>query len=229
MSLVPALFDVGAFEVSSSGPLPMVDTPLGQFSLTLDLEPPLTSAETARLRARDIDLFIWDGPTARVELRVAKPDLQLPDGMAVSDVRAAVWRIRSRRPLVKVELSCELEGVTRSPSFETGQGLDSMAWEANGVRLSLGTPDAEALLHYAGDGAPYPKSWIAARENTDTIPQVDYGPRGLRVSLPPLTPDELAQTHFVLAWAPAGAGSEATYWAVDQSPWVLLPHREPAV
>jgi hypothetical protein len=232
MRPVPELFDLAAPEHVAGPGLPTIDTPLGRFALTARIEPRMSRAIAVHLFARDVDLFIWDDPAVRVELRVSHPDLELPDGMSVSHARAAVWRIRARRPLTAAQLSCELPsaGSTKS-SPETGQGLECLTWEAKDFRLSLGTPDAEALLHFARDGAPLPDSWTAAWQDADTgmIRLVEYRPEGLRVILPPLAEGELAQTHFVVAWAPAGPASEATWWAVDQSPHVLLRHREPAV
>jgi hypothetical protein len=232
MRPAPELFDLAALEYVAGPALPTIDTPLGRFALTPRIEPWTSRATPEHLRAGNVHLFIWDDPGARVELRVSNPDLELPEGMSVSHARAAVWRIRARRPLTAVQLSCELPGAgPTEPSPETGQGLECLTWEANDFRLSLGTPDAEALLYFGRDGEPLPESWNAAWQDTDTgmIRLVEYRPEGLRVILPPLADSELAQTHFVVAWAPAGPASEATWWAVDQSPRVLLRHREPAV
>jgi hypothetical protein len=228
MPLIPELFDLDAFERLTTPEPPALNTPLGSFRLRADLTPQARATDAARLRAGDVDLFIWDDPLARVELRVFTPAIELPDGLTVSGVRAAVWRVRARQPLDAIHLSCELDGdIPPDPAPESGQGLESVAWDVDTVHLSLGTPDAEALKYYADDGFPFPESWRATWGAAGSV--VEYRRRGLCVKLPSLRPDELAQTHFVVAWAPAKPPSDATWFAVDQSPRTLLRHREPAV
>ena len=229
MSLVPELFDLGAFERLTTPAPPGIDTPLGRFTLSATLEPPAQEAATDHVHAGDVDLYIWDTAAARIELRIATPALELPDGMRISGARAALWRVHSRQPLAVVYLSCELAASTATePVPETGQGLESLLWEADDINVSLGTPDAEALLYFSQDGAPLPQSWTARDADLTNTSLVEYRPRGLRVTLPSFATGELAQTHFVVAWAPASA-IDATWFAVDQAPGALLRHRDAAV
>lgn len=222
MSLVPELFDFGTYERLTTPVPPGIETPLGRFTLSATLQPPMQAAAMDHVRAGDVDLYMWDAAAARIELRIATPALALPDGMRISGARAAMWRVRSRQPLSVVYLSCELVTPTvREPVPESGQGLESLLWEAEDINVSLGTPDADGLLYFSQDGAPLPASWTARDAELSTISLVEYRPRGLRVTLPSLAAGELAQTHFVIAWAPPSA-TDATWFAVDQAPGALL-------
>jgi hypothetical protein len=229
MSLVPELFDLGAFEPVDGSSLPTIDTPGGRFSLSARLEPRTSSDVLAvHLRVGTVDLFIWDDPGAQVEARVSHATLTLPDGR-VTNAGVATWCVHTRRPLRLVELSCELRSDTQGkPTSETLQELESLAWQVNGVDLSLGTPDAEALVPFARDKAPFPKRWIAAWGDKGRIPRAEYTARGVRVTLPSLTVGEFAQTHFVVM-RPEHAASGATWFFLDQLPRVLFRHHEPAV
>lgn len=118
----------------------------------------------------------------------------------LADCRGAVWRVRARGPLGRVELSASFgalpEGVTSG--YDGGQGLAavSLSDAGTGTVLTLGGPD----------------------EEDDCL--VDYldGDRGIRWTLPPLARGERRVLHAAASrWTPApdeDAEDISTWWAV---------------
>jgi hypothetical protein len=97
--------------------------------------------------------------------------------------------------------------------------LAAVAWNLPELELLLGAPDAEGLLQSKNTPLGLPSAWRALIDVDDPsmVFIEDFLSDGLRLQLPGLAPGEVAQAHFVVAWAPEN--DDAAAWlAVDQSP-----------
>lgn len=160
-------------------------------SLGLPLPTPLG---TLRLVASGAD-------AAKVALRLVPQAPSPHHSGQVDGCLAALWQLDAREATSPLEISCTWDHAPASGSPASGQYLDALTWGKEGVFVTVGTEDDEAL---------------SLRITTAPI-QIRYTPDGLVVALPALPPGATCSGHFLIAWGP---DELATWFAVDR------PHQQ---
>lgn len=175
--------------------LPGIDTPIGRFQLTCSAvagEPVCSVIEGG---AR---VWAWSGDGLDAEVWVGRVEPALPEGMAVRDCYAAIWRMRAQRELTEWAFSCLHEGgpVIGAGDHCSGERLEAQEWTRNGFTVTLGTQTVDE-----------PDAGV-----------VEYLPDGFVVRPPALQPNEMIQVQFAVAWVPEDGDSTASWFAVDFTP-----------
>jgi len=195
----PELFANPAWEPGAADDACGIETPLGEVRIraTVDEHPLAVGAATAYHAAGGARLWVWDAGSFRAELLRCRPAYWLPPGMTVRGCEAGMWRLRAVTRPAECAMSARWASSARQPagSWESGEGLESQVWAARGQRVSLGTPDLGAAVHYLDDG--------------------------LVVSAP-LEAGASFQTHFVVAWSADSPDDVSTWFAVDCTPDAVL-------
>ena len=187
----------------------------------------------------------WTLDDFTAELLLCRPRITLPEGMAVDDCWAAIWRLRAAMSRASMsggrpEFSCRWE-----PGYQwteggphSGEGLDAQTWETDLAEVTVGTTDAEWLAGHAKLGFLPPRwadlldfnySGIVPDTDTGKFDPVIYLEDGFRIVLPTLEVGEMCQVQFLVAWASKASGGKAedvgnysTWYAVDESPEKIL-------
>jgi hypothetical protein len=201
---------------------PVVETPLGVLRLDCVVDGE-DVAEGVPSRARSVGraarITSWRTRTVRADLLVTDIQQDLPPDVEVTGAVAAMWRLAAWRDLLTLQFDCrfvtEPPGDAIGPLFPTG--LEVLGWDAEGIRLMLGTEDRGSMIARAAlaDGFPARLAGVFA---PGTVRQ---RPAGLRLLLPPIARHEQCQIQFVASWA-ALSQREATLLALQRSPAELL-------
>jgi hypothetical protein len=203
-----------------------IETPLGLLRLTTNLDDlSISGVPHAALSSSDVTLAAWTYSSAIAELLYYRPSLSGRSGPPVSDCIAALWRIQALTPHSQCVFEGRLESPHTIPSAtpDTGQMLAAVAWNLPDLEVLLGAPDAEGLHQYKNTPLGLPAAWrtLIDVDDSSMVFIEDFLSDGLRLRLPGLAPGEVAQAHFVVAWAPEN--DDAAAWlAVDQSPQELF-------
>ena len=235
------LFDCRLLEAAPDAKLEVV-TPLG--ILTFDAEfdgvviGDLKTSSAYRLE-RDGYLLNWTLDSIVAELLLCRPRFTLPEGMAVTDCWAGMWRLRATTAPTssgeRPEFSCRWESGYQLTEGgpNSGEWLAAQTWENAEAVVTIGTADGGGLAGQANIGI-LPHRWakllgdsyggIMPDTNTGKIDPVMYLEDGFRLVLPELNAGETCQVQFVAAWAPkTDDGENASPWfAVDLAPEAVL-------
>ena len=175
--------------------LPGIDTPIGRFQLTCSA---VTGEPQYFVVEGGARVWAWSGDGVDAEVWVGRVERALPEGMAVRDCYAAIWRVRAKRDLAECAFYCLHAGGTDIGAGDhcSGERLEAQEWTRNGFTVRLGTqtvaePDAGV---------------------------VEYLPDGFVVRPPGLQPDEMSQVQVAAAWVPEDGDSTASWFAVDFTP-----------
>ena len=161
------------------------------------------------------EIIGWDDQKYRLELLKMKFDPKIPPGMNIQDCYAFVWRICPKTEAMDFELDCIING---SSEFEfdigSGEGLMSETFTSATNRLTIGTEDIDYLESRAEYNLNFP-SRLKSSLSTDIIECLG---NGLKINLPKLLPNEIAQIQFIVAWSTFRENDSSTWFAVDQRP-----------
>jgi hypothetical protein len=166
-------------------------------------------------------ILCWDTEFIDAELMIIPFMPRLPDDMKIDGGYAAVWRVRCKVNEVNCSFSAEWEEgyVWDDGGAESGQYLESQAWENKDIKVSLGTEDGEALIIRSEKNYFMP---VTYNENTNPYTIVQYFDKGLKVPINNLRANEICQIHFVIAWSKNIQYDTSTWYAVDVLPSDLL-------
>lgn len=220
----------GEWQVVAGDVRPVINTPFGALSFSLQVNGSLITAGSARTYESNNDGALrWQWISEIVEANLAicwiKPDI--PEGTHVTACRAALWRIRGGEQRVENwAIHCKLErDDAREPGAAcSGQGLDAQEWSNGSVAMTLGTQDLWAMLMYRDDGGLLPERWMIEEwsRDTDISTFSEYESDGFVLRPPLLEPNEQVQFQFVVAWADEPGGDIGPWFAVDIPPSRVL-------
>ena len=147
-----------------------------------------------------------EGAEHRIEL--LKPSVELPPGMSVDGVVAAILIVAADSTTPAFRFGCTWEQAPTAGDPESGECLDAQSWDRDGHRVTVGTEDFDAL--------------------SDRLPQigftesrypVSYAHDGLTIRVPTGTAASMLSLHFVIAWRSLPDPEDCSTWfAVD------IPH-----
>lgn len=199
--------------------MPGIDTPIGRFQLTCSAVSGEPQCSVAEGGAR---VWAWSRADLDAEVWVGRVEPALPEGMAVSDCYAAIWRVRAKRALSGCEFICMHEGerVIGAGDACSGQGLEAQEWSGNGYTVTVGTQTIEAMIAHRRKGGSFPLRLARDPQILDAfeVALVEYLPYGFVVRPPALQQGEMIQVQFVVAWVPEKSDSTASWFAVNYTP-----------
>ncbi|YCM47029.1 hypothetical protein V2O64_24615 (plasmid) [Verrucomicrobiaceae bacterium 227] len=136
------------------------------------------------------------------------PTIELPPGMSVDGVVAAMIQVPPTRSASAVRCECVWDQAPASADPESGECLDAQSWDSNGHRVTVGTEDCDALCHRLPE--------LGFTE--DQYP-VAYSEDGLSIMIPDAAAGSSFSLHFVVAWRSLPDPADCSTWfAVD------IPH-----
>ena len=103
----------------------------------------------------------------------------------------------------------------KSGGPSSGQWLDAQTWENEQTEVSLGTESGDALFARAETNNWFPPRFIQQSRDHYSLNFLRYETKGMIVDFRKVRPNELFQTHFVVAWSQYVDESIATWNAVD--------------
>ena len=164
----------------------------------------------------------WEFPTCRAEGVCGRISPRIPAQFAVEDCWARLWRVDARISIQELTGTAKwLPGYSWEESGpESGQLLDAIAFENHSWKLLIGTEGDEALAIRAGHSDWMPKRHLEML-NGSFVPG-QYQKDGLTVRSPGLRPGERSQVQFVVAWERQAPECCAAWYAVEQSPDLIL-------
>jgi len=140
---------------------PAVDTPLGRITLSASLGGWSTDAAAAEAcrNERGSRVSRWESPVGRMELLLCRPEATLPEGMAVSDCWAGLWRVSPHSDVESCEFQARWEaGYGWSGGGpDSGQGLGAQTWADDRFEVTIGTQDGETILAQGQSGPRSPE------------------------------------------------------------------------
>lgn len=166
-------------------------------------------------------VLCWYTDAIDAELMITPYNPPFPEDMKVDGCYAAVWRIRGK---VK-EISCRFisiwgkEYTWTEVGPESGEDLESQAWENSKLKISLGTQDGEVLIARSKKNELMSTTYD---KSIDSYSIVEYFDKGLTVPVNNIRINELCQVHFVVAWAKKVQYDTSTWYAVDALTSALL-------
>jgi hypothetical protein len=225
---------------------PILETPLGKLGFYALVEgEPCELSEQFGDGLPCLRRLRFEG--ARVDLLFFSVDPSISGQRRVDARIAAVWRVTAMQNLPSVVLRAAWESGAQidDGGYDGGEHLMSLAWDALGVRLSVGTSDQDMLNAMANIGDLMPKRLEATydsliprlvphedfEKNKAFVPRTVGKHEGLEVELPPLLAGESAQVHFVIAWLTGEFDFRdvSTWLAVDVDPREISRLAEEAV
>lgn len=223
------LFPVASAAPSSTADVPVLATPLGdiRFRATVGGTALPERTDDAHRLSGGAHVFGWDRGQVRVELLICRPRIQLPPGLAMTDCRAAMWRVSASASTGPLSFACALNTGSRRihAGPETGECLEAQSWSDGRTRVTAGTADGELLWAQAYAGDLLPRRWLTADPRTGGEPGqlgiARYTEDALSVELPGLDAGERCQLHFTVAWGPEDDDA-ATWFAADCPPGQVL-------
>ncbi|MET8629633.1 hypothetical protein ABZW30_38890 [Kitasatospora sp. NPDC004669] len=199
---------------------PEIATPLGALTFATEIngcELPATPLRAFRLPSGAV-VSRWSTSSADVETGLGRYVEEPIGPVELTDCWALLWRVSARVALPGVVVTATLP-VGAQGVANPGQGIAAVEFDADDVRLSVGTRDEEDLC--AGPGAP--PRWESL------LPQVYkrrhwphwgvnvFENRGLRWQLPELAAGEQCDLSFAASWrtvTPKDADDQSTWFAV---------------
>jgi len=183
--------------VTSLHEVARVDTPLGPVLLRI-------REQNGNATHMSIAVTIRDG------------DPQLPDGMRVDRCVVLDLGLAALDDGAVAYVELALEGDTAG-SPETGEWLESIAFEGAAARINIATRDAAWMLSYGPDHDRVPVRLRADNISpTNAAWRVAYTPRGLTVTTASLAKGEMLNCPFAIAFVSAPDVDPASTWfAVD--------------
>lgn len=202
---------------------PIIETPLGKVITTITIDDKtITEYKTctfflesgARIVTFEHDDFI-------AELLICRPNFYLSKELEVLDCWAYLWRLkgiqRVNKPKFIVHWKEDYTWIDSGPN--SGEHLDAIAFSNSESKVLLGTQDGEVLVGRAKKNELMPNKFDPATEPS-TI--VEYLDEGIEVPIPCLSPDELCQIQFLIAWNTNSEDEVGTWYAVDRYPKDIL-------
>ena len=195
----PSLFSVSGVTRAPPTTSSIINAQIGSFHLSGNIDGhELRDCDAAVWRIDDDrSIFVWSGPFGRAELLTGTPHSYVPDGMLVTGVRAALWRVVGTDHEVRLSLRCHWAVYTGYRGGEplSGEYLDTQTWTDSHWSVTLGCPEYDdGTLCRDDDG--YTVNLLLGRRQE--------------------------QRQFVVAWAPYQWDNTPTWFAVDCSPNDIL-------
>ena len=160
----------------------------------------------------------WSAGGTDTELLVAPLQPQLRPEMHVDGCVAALWRIEAASPVARIAIECTWDPPRPPSEFEgaeTGEFLESAAWNIGALVVRIGTEDNDSLIRRAERNEFFPPR-VAERLAPLYPSVVRCSYPGLSIRIPDLAVGELMQVQFIVAWAtPEQPSDQSTWYAVD--------------
>lgn len=166
-------------------------------------------------------LALWDLEECSFEFVKFNFQPILPQSMKIENCFCGIWRVKSKINYLPIEFTCFVDPKEKLLEAypETGEALIAFTAESREWKLSIGTEDEERLQLRARH-----KNWLPKRmENEITYNNIISEKNGIKIKLPSLLKDEVAQIHFIIAYNPKNANESATWFAVEQNLLKMFP------
>lgn len=151
------------------------------------------------------------------EVIVARPALIAEYQSEITDCWAFLWRFKVLEPIDKLVIQAAwLDGFQwKSGGATSGQWLDAQTWDDEQTEVSLGTEGGDALFARAEKNNWLPARFTQQSRDDYHLSLLSYETNGMIVDFGKVCPNELFQTHFVVAWSQYVDESISTWNAVD--------------
>lgn len=199
-------------------------TPAGNIRTALTVGRTLVSADipgemlTLQSGAR---LARWSAEGTDTELLVTPLKPHLPPGMHVDGCVAALWRVQAVSSVPRISIECAwnpARPIAEFEGLETGQFLESAAWNIDPLVVQIGTEDNESLKARAERDEFFPRR-VADRLDPSYPSVIRCSYRGLTVRIPDLAAGELMQIQFIVAWATPAEPTDTSTWSAVDAPY----------
>src|SRR5215470_16355101 len=142
-------------DLSHAGNATCIVTPAGNIRTVLTVQHNVVSSalpcETLTLES-GARLVRWSAGGTDTELLVAPLQPQLRPEMHVDGCVAALWRVQALSPVARIEIECNWDPPRPPSEFEgaeTGEFLESAAWNIGALVVRIGTEDNDSLIRRA--------------------------------------------------------------------------------
>lgn len=201
-----------------------LETPLKEISLNVssnDLSLVSTQPDQILIVQSNSKAIVtkWRNPNSLIELLKVELFPQLPKEMKVEKCFAFVWRVSPITEAIYFDFECTLEKPERFESHpESGEELVAQTFSDSNYCLTMGTEDEDYLSQRS-----YVAKGLSRRLNRSINSEVVYYTEsGLKINLPKLYPNEVAQVHYVVAWSNFVNNHISSCFAVDQKSTFIL-------
>lgn len=168
------------------------------------------------------NVYIWNALDFHLEILRLSFIPKLPKDMKVSGCFAYICRFKNLSERMSIKFNCYLDPTQEIKGFpESGENLLAQSWEAEGIKLSIGTEDEDCLISRALAENRLPRRFGEEELLVGKI--CEYTENGMSLFLPEFLQNESGQVQFAVAWSDlSNTDPAATWFAVDVSADNLL-------